>query len=290
MPLHWVSSEQYLTGRSIDRAICYLCMLWSQLNVTCIYCEIYCIFAGPLTAVAEFDQGGVVGTIVFTLLENGSTEINSSFSSGEFSGWHVHLYPVDYTDDPATRCGPQGTGPHYDPTGRLAAAGDNYSTVCNMDNPLMCEAGDFHGKFGPLEIGEFSFIDSDPILQLMGQYGIIGRSVVIHAPDATASRIACANIILQDDTPQIFVATFLGPVAGSIYFRQSATKPEVDTFIYAKLFYTDGRLNDTEGHLWGIYNNELVRLHLFAILISAVICPCMWVYIIDMNYRCVCTN
>ena len=239
---------------------------------------------------AEFDQGGVVGTIVFTLLENGSTQINSSFTSGNFSGWHVHLYPVDYTDDPATRCSPQGTGPHYDPTGRLAAAGsnENYAMVCNMSYPLMCEAGDFSGKFGPLEIGEFSFIDSDPILQLMGKYGIIGRSVVIHAPDT--SRIACANIIVKDDTPQIFVATFLGPVAGSIYFR-SGTKPDVDTFIYAKLFYTDGRTVDTEDHMWGIYNNELVRLHpLFASLLVQScrdISPCIMVNVVSMNYRCV---
>lgn len=221
------------------------------------------VFSGALTAVADFDQGGVVGTIVFTRLENGSTQIDTSFTSGNFSGWHVHLYPVDYTDDPATRCSPAGTGPHYDPTGRFAAAGDNYTMVCNMSNPLLCEAGDFEGKFGPLEQGEFSFIDSDPILQLSGQYGIVGRSVVIHAPGG--SRIACANIILQDDTPQIFVATFLGPVAGSIYFRQSEATPEVGTFVYAKLFYTDGRINDTEGHLWGIYTNELVSfLPLFA--------------------------
>lgn len=238
------------------------------------------LFAGPLTAVAEFDQGGVVGRIVFTQLGNGSTQINSSFSSGSFSGWHVHLYPVDYTDDPATRCGPQGTGPHYDPTGRFAAAGDRYTTVCNMDNPLLCEAGDFSGKFGPLEIGDFSFIDSDPILQLMGKYGIIGRSVVIHAP-VTSNRIACANIIV-DDTPQIFVATFLGPVAGSIYFRQYETKMEVDTFIYAKLFYTDV-VDDTEEHSWGIYNNELVRLQ--SLLVQSPTLACGHV---SMKQVCVC--
>ena len=215
---------------------------------------------------ADFNQGGVVGTIVFTRLENGSTQVDTSFSSGDFSGWHVHVYPADYTDDPAVRCSNDGTGPHYDPTGRFAAAGANYSMVCNMSNPLMCEAGDLSGKFGPLQLGQFSFIDSDPILQLTRQYGIIGRSVVIHAP-ITSNRIACANIILQEDTPRIFVATFLGPVAGSIYFRQSETQPDVGTFIYAKLFYSNGTTADTEGHIWGIHTNSLVRLPCQAMLV-----------------------
>lgn len=225
---------------------------------------------------AEFNQGGVVGTITFSRLDNGSTQINTSFTSGNFSGWHVHVYPADYTDDPATRCGGFGTGPHYDPTGRYDAAGENYTLVCNMSNPLGCEAGDFSGKFGPLMHGEFSFIDSDPILQLSGQYGIVGRSVVIHAPDN--SRIACANIILEDDTPQIFVATFLGPVAGSIYFRQSQEDPEVGTFIHAKLFHTDGTTTDTQGLQWGIYKNKLVRLHQLFPPVSSLIGVVMYVY------------
>ena len=211
---------------------------------------------------AEFDQGGVVGTIYFTRLEeNGSTEINTSFSSGVFSGWHVHEFPTDYTDDPATRCGNAVTGPHYDPTGRFAEAGDDYDMVCNTSAPLMCEAGDLSGKFGPLRQGDFSFIDSDPILQLSGRYGIVGRSVVVHAADGT--RIACANIILQNDSPRIFVATFVGPVAGTIYFRQSQSNEvsEFGTFVHAKLFYTDGTVVDTQNHLWGIHTNSLVRLH-----------------------------
>lgn len=215
---------------------------------------------------AEFDQGGVVGTIYFERLENGSTRINTSFTSGVFYGWHVHKYPTDYTDDPATRCNGPVTGPHYDPTDRNGQAGANYSMLCNSSdpqtNPLMCEAGDLSGKFGPLELGQFSFIDSDPLLRLTGQYGIIGRSVVIHIQNGT--RIACANIILQDDTPRIFVATFLGDsVAGSIYFRQSRSEEvsKFSTFIHAKLFYTDGDdAVDTNGHLWGIHTNSLVRL------------------------------
>lgn len=213
---------------------------------------------------AEFDQGGVVGTITFARLDNGLTEITTSFSSGIFSGWHVHEFPADYTDDPATRCLNAGTGPHYDPSDRNGQAvrnGEVYSVVCS-NNISLCEAGDLSGKFGPLRQGEFAFIDSDSELQLSGRYGIIGRSVVIHEADGT--RIACANIILQNDLSQqisrLYVATFLGPVAGSIYFRQYETESASSTFIYAKLFYTDGTAMDTSGHLWGIYGNTLVRL------------------------------
>ena len=217
------------------------------------------VYSGALTGVAVFNQGGVIGTITFRRLENGSTQIDTSFLSGTFSGWHVHVYPADYTEDPAIRCENAGTGPHYDPNGRFAAAGSNYSMVCNENNPQMCEAGDLSGKFGPLQLGDYTFIDLDPLLQLNGRYGIIGRSVVIHAP-VTSTRVACANIILQNDMPRIFVATFLGPVAGSIYFRQSDSESEVGTFIYAKLFYSDGTTVDTEGHQWSIHDSSLVRL------------------------------
>lgn len=213
---------------------------------------------GALIADAEFDQGGVVGTITFARLENGSTQINTSFTSGNFSGWHVHNFPADYTDDPAVRCQNSGTGPHYDPNSRNQ--GGNYTTDC-AGNSSLCEAGDLSGKFGALQLGENSFIDNDPLLQLTGQYGIIGRSVVIHK--SGGARIACANIILRNDSPRIFVATFVGPVAGTVYFRQSQARPEVGTFIHAKLFYT-GTILNTIGHLWRIHNGSLVRLHFFS--------------------------
>jgi len=170
----------------------------------------------------------------------------------------VHEFPVDYTDDPATRCGTNfaGTGPHYDPSGRFNQA-TNYSAECTPSTPLNCEAGDLAGKFGPLVNGSFSFLDTDPELQLCGQFGVIGRSIVVHAPGG--ARIACGNIILQETTPpRIFVATFVGPVAGNIYFRQSAEEPGIGTFIFAQLFYTNLNTATTEGHLWGIHTNPLV--------------------------------
>ena len=187
---------------------------------------------------------------MFTELDNGSIQINTSFQPGDFSSWHVHLFPVDFTDDPATRCSSIYLGDHIDPSGRLQAAGENYSTVCNPSAPLNCEAGDLAGKFGDLAAGNFAFVDNDQELQLRGRFSIIGRSVVIHPPDH--GHLACANIHLdEDDTPELYVAEFMGPtIGGSIYFRQSGL---VGVFIYAKLFYTSNR-ETTMNHTWGIYD------------------------------------
>jgi len=170
----------------------------------------------------------------------------------------VHEFPADYTDDPATRCGTNfaGTGPHYDPSNRFGQAA-NYSVDCNPTSPLNCEAGDLAGKFGPLQTGDFSFIDTDPELQLTGRFGVIGRSVVVHAPGG--ARIACGNIILQETaSPRIFVATFVGPVAGKIYFRQSDEEASIGTFIFAQLFHTSSGAITSQGHRWSIYTNSLV--------------------------------
>jgi len=207
----------------------------------------------------KFNQGGVVGQIVLTELENGSIQIDTSFSSGNFSGWHVHEFPVDYTDDPATRCGTNfaGAGPHYDPSDRFGQATD-YAADCTPSTPLSCEAGDFAGKFGPLENGNFTFLDTDPELQLRDRFGVIGRSIVVHAPGG--ARIACGNILQEASSPRIFVATFVSPVAGKIYFRELDKELGIGTFIFAQLFYTNTGAVSTQGHLWGIYNNSLVSV------------------------------
>ena len=194
-----------------------------------------------------------MGQIVFTALENGSTQIDTSFQPGEFPSWHVHLLPVDFTDDPATRCG--NVGAHHDPSNRLEAAGENYTNYCNPMNQTACEAGDLEGKFGALTAGNFTFIDNDPELQLEGRYSIVGRSMVVH-PHGGHGHLACANIHLdEDDTPELYVANFMGPtVGGSIYFRESGLEPDIGVFVYSNLYYTDGTTDTTMNHAWGLYS------------------------------------
>ena len=215
----------------------------------------FSIFLGPIRATIEFNQQGVVGQIVFTVLENGSTQVDTSFQPGNFSSWHVHLFPVDFTEDPATRCSAAvRLGPHLDPSGRLEAAGENYSAICNTTAPLYCEAGDLSGKFGDLAPGNFTYIDNDPEFQLSGRYSVIGRSIIIHPPGG--GHLACANIHLdEDDTPGLYVANFMSPtIGGSIYFRQSGLEPDIGVYIYAKLYYTDATADTTMNHAWGIYD------------------------------------
>ena len=220
---------------------------------------------------------------MFTELENGSVQINTTFQPGDFNSWHVHLFPVDFTADPATRCSSDFLGGHVDPSGRLQAAGENYSTVCTPSTPLYCEAGDLTGKFGNLTVGNFSFVDNDPELKLRGRYSIIGRSVVIHPPGH--GHLACANIHLdEDDTPGLYVADFLGPtVGGSIYFRQSGLEPEVGVFIYAKLFYTSNR-ETTMNHAWGIYDGTP------SVSVWLYLCTCLHTLAIKSYNHIICLN
>ena len=217
------------------------------------------IAIGPIRATIEFNQQGVIGQIVLTALENGTTQISTSFQPGDFSSWHVHPFPVDFTDDPATRCTGNRVGPHYDPSNRKDAAGVNYSALCNSSNPetdpLMCEAGDLSGKFGDLTEGNSTFFDNDPEFQLQGRYSVIGRSIVIHPPGH--GHLACANIHLdEDDNPGLYVANFMGPrVGGAIYFRESGHEPDIGVYIYANLYYTDSSASTTMRHGWGIYTD-----------------------------------
>ena len=202
-----------------------------------------------------FNQGGVTGWIAFNQLDNGSIAIYTSISSElSLGGWHVHDFPVDYTTDPSGRCG--ATGGHYDPSNRLGMS-SNYSADCTISTPLGCEAGDLSGKFGDLVTSEnASYVSTDDELQLQGRYGIIGRSIVIHNPDG--SRLACGNIVIDNDMANVYVVTFVSPVAGSIYFRQSDNQPSVGTFVYSSgLYYVNGQLTPTSNHEWHIHVNDV---------------------------------
>jgi len=202
-----------------------------------------------------FNQGGVTGWMSFTQQMDGSIFIYTAIRSERpVGGWHVHNLPVDFTSDPAGRC--IGAGGHYDPSNRFGSS-SNYSVDCTESNPLRCEAGDLSGKFGCLVTsGNASYVSADEELQLQGRYSIIGRSVVIHNPDG--SRLACGNIVIEDDFQTVYMATFVSPIAGTIYFRQSSTTPSVGTFVYTPgLYYVNGQPSPTRNHEWHIHVNNV---------------------------------
>ncbi|RKP26585.1 superoxide dismutase, partial [Syncephalis pseudoplumigaleata] len=99
--------------------------------------------------------------------------------------YHVHKMPVP-SDGNCT-----ATGGHLDPHGRNG-------TTCTSTTLDQCEVGDLSGKFGKIEVRDkgaraaLPFIFEDPTLPMSGENSIIGRSVVVHAPNGT--RIGCGNI------------------------------------------------------------------------------------------------
>nr|XP_039259748.1 uncharacterized protein LOC120336197 isoform X1 [Styela clava] len=130
--------------------------------------------------------------------------------------WHVHVYPVN--DDALTgTCA--SAGGHYNPSGLSVAS--PFSTECNSNDPLRCELGDLSGRLGQINIvstqrtesGKFFF--TDEYLPLSGAFSILGRSMVVHDPNAGAPRYACANITQLHPTVAKTTGAWLGTADGS---------------------------------------------------------------------------
>lgn len=71
---------------------------------------------------------------------------------------------------------------------------DLYHSECSLDNPYRCEMGDLSGRHGTLEIGTGRKVVTDVNLPLVGNFSVMGRSVVIFAKDGSTNKLACANI------------------------------------------------------------------------------------------------
>lgn len=111
---------------------------------------------------------------------------NQSQTSNDHN-WHVHENQV--TSD----C--MSTGGHYNPFQVNLA--QNYDE-CGFANPLRCELGDQAKKLGKYDVGKGRRFYTDVYLPLMGQFGVIGRSFVLHAENAGGARVACADIMPMD--------------------------------------------------------------------------------------------
>ncbi|CAG8564811.1 17405_t:CDS:2 [Dentiscutata erythropus] len=139
---------------------------------------------------------GITGIITF-IEEGYETRVKVKITGGltDTSGmypYHVHEFPINYTGS----C--ESTGEHLDPIG----VGKVKGYKCNPEIPEECEAGDLSGKYGALRGTPSGMVEdeyTDPFITLRGEYGVIGRSVVIHAPHTPpgvpAARIACADIV-----------------------------------------------------------------------------------------------
>ena len=146
----------------------------------------------------------VVGEIIFTQQQTdpySDTSIYISISqSGRHSpsvnhNWHVHTMG-QLTDSMSTSGRCASASGHYNPSIVNISASD-YKARCKA-NHFLCELGDLSTRLGGINISDtidhFFFTDSNT--PLSGKYSILDRSLVIHAEQFGASRIAC-NKVLQ---------------------------------------------------------------------------------------------
>lgn len=86
------------------------------------------------------------------------------------------------------------------------------------------EIGDLSGKFGMLSGASSAGVYTDNNLPLEGPNSIVGRSIVVHKADSSASRWSCGNI--EETTPggtQVKVrAVFTGEIAGTVTMVSSS--------------------------------------------------------------------
>ncbi|XP_053551253.1 uncharacterized protein LOC128642499 isoform X2 [Bombina bombina] len=142
----------------------------------------------------------IVGRVIFWQpLENPydlSILIELSPISGIASkdhNWHVHEYPLQGEEDTCNN-----TGGHLNPY--KAPTGFNYSQACKNSSPFLCEMGDFTGRHMPITFNGSNltrYFFTDTFASLNGSTSILGKPLVIHGPERSLSRIACANIILK---------------------------------------------------------------------------------------------
>ncbi|CAK8683483.1 unnamed protein product [Clavelina lepadiformis] len=156
-------------------------------------------------------------TTVFVELAN----LNGSVSMSH--NYHVHVYPI------GADCA--SAGPHYDPA--EAATVVNYSQTCSIENPFHCELGDLSAKLGRINIGSSlrtsqKYFFTDENIPLFGAYSVIGRSIVVHDPNAAAPRYSCANITrLHSTSVRTVSSTWAGDnndgnVIGHLSFVQNS--------------------------------------------------------------------
>ena len=69
-----------------------------------------------------------------------------------------------------------------------------YSKDCNPSNPYRCAMGDLTGRHGTLSIGSERQLYSDENLPLIGNYSVLGRSLIIFKTNDNNIPIGCANI------------------------------------------------------------------------------------------------
>ena len=209
-----------------------------------------------MTAAADFNTDNITGKISFKQRSPlDPVEINMNLvnlrSGG--GGYHVHKWPVPQRvgmNEPM--CDNDHVGGHFNPWN--VDMGLTYPTPAST-TPEKYEVGDFSGKFGKLSsMNDYMRNVTDPNLQLFGKNTIIGRSMVIHKDDSSATRWVCASIWPGPETPMhVAHAQFTYPVIGHIVLRQPVGMWYAETQVYLELNYGSMSTSQTTGHKWHVH-------------------------------------
>lgn len=188
---------------------------------------------------AIFDMSGIKGEVKFSknaAAGSANITLNLTGLTTDYL-WKIHNYPVVYRGNSKHTCQTLYTGKLFDPFSKESSG--SYATQCNASmpqNPNLCAVGDLSGKHGYLKSTTSNLYD--PNLPLSGPNSIFSRSLVLYNG---STPIACALIDWTDDVITA-VAKFRGKfsgVTGTVRFRQSRSKPSMDTSIDVNLFYSN---------------------------------------------------
>ncbi|XP_042605270.1 uncharacterized protein LOC109064071 [Cyprinus carpio] len=198
-------------------------------------------YPGEVTVAKAAFRGLVVGTILFTQLSSdpySDVSVFMDLSYGQPSApstvnhnWHVHNYPISTeTDDDKGCC--LSTGEHWNPY-NIDITVSAYAVNCAPDSPFACEVGDISGKHKTVDLqSEMGSVATKNFYTDTSSWvsGMIGRSVVIHGPNQTGPRIACANLTLYR-FPSARSDSWLGPGTSEGQVRFSQDSPQGPTIL-----------------------------------------------------------
>ncbi|BFY97587.1 hypothetical protein BsWGS_00626 [Bradybaena similaris] len=203
-----------------------------------------------------FSNDGITGSVSFSQanpFDSTTIHVNLMGLNNMAKGYHVHLWPTPVKIvDGQDLCGPATVSGHLNPYNKNVSDPSYPAPATSTDD--MYEVGDLSSKHGTLEaLQNISTMYIDFNLPLFGQKGIIGRSLVIHRNDATASRWVCSNI-WPVKSAMVAIAVFKYPVIGEVIFMNLDSYSE--TTVFTRLDYNDGR-PPTKNHMWAIKTNPV---------------------------------
>lgn len=216
-------------------------------------------YPGEVTVAKADFRGPVVGKVLFTQVSSdpySDVSVFMDLSYGQLSApstlnhnWHVHNYPISTeTDSDKTSC--LSTGGHWNPF-YVDTTVSAYSVNCGPDSPFACEVGDISGKHRTLDLQSETgtvatknfFTDTTSWVS-----GIIGRSLVVHGPNQTAPRIACANLTMFR-FPSAHSSSWHGPESSEGQVRFSQVSPQGPTILNISFTGLNARASGYHVHI-----------------------------------------